>query len=701
MSNSSAFINIPPTSGGGDGVSSLNSLTGDIELVAGSGIGLTPSGNNITITASSGGGNVTGPGSSTTNAISTYSDTTGQLLSNTDLIYSSDTLNNSDTTTGSSTTGPLLTIRAGNQTVASATGAGASLTIKSGSATGAGSSGNSGTVIVTTGTTVGGSSGGLQLQTANALAGPTTHGGSIIVKPGNSNTTSVASQTSLLGGTNTGSGAGGQVLITGGFASGSGSGGTVIISGGATSGGGSSGTVEFTTGNSSTVAMRISVAGSNDVIFGGTTGTNLLWNTDGNGSIGSSGAARPENIFAINTFNLASLTPSTVVFSDSTSNLVSTGIVGAVNGGTGIATLTPYSLLTGGTTSTGALQQVSSVGTSGYVLTSNGAGALPTWQSGGSGGANQALSNLSSVAMNQSLTFDATLGPFSIGYVPNTTNDATAGNDLIIQAQEKTIGPAAAGDTIIWGGITGTTDGDYGLVRIRTGGGAYPSYQKDWVFDFDLAGSTQMPGNLYLGTSKTSFLNLGDGLHINYAGIEVIGLTRYGFIETDNDLIFPNDINGRQKSAIGVIRQSGSFVGESWPPDELQLQSGIVLGAVQGGGTAVATPNQGQVVVVTGTPLTLTADSVAMTAVLSTTLTGAAGTAVCSQPFSGASYKKVMVYLNGYTDTATQTYTFPVAFIHTPTVYGLSAGITAATVTSTTVKFTSTILSGFVFLEGF
>jgi hypothetical protein len=37
-------------------------------------------------------------------------------------------------------------------------------------------------------------------------------------------------------------------------------------------------------------------------------------------------------------------------------------------------------LVCGGTTSTGPLQSVASVGTTGQLLTSNGAGALPTFQ---------------------------------------------------------------------------------------------------------------------------------------------------------------------------------------------------------------------------------------------------------------------------------------------------------------------------------
>lgn len=81
---STQFINIPPyteenTEGG---VTSLNSLTGDLTLAQGTGILLTPSGTTITIstTGAGGGGNVTGPSSSTQNAISTYADTTGELL---------------------------------------------------------------------------------------------------------------------------------------------------------------------------------------------------------------------------------------------------------------------------------------------------------------------------------------------------------------------------------------------------------------------------------------------------------------------------------------------------------------------------------------------------------------------------------------------------------------------------------------------
>lgn len=69
---------------------------------------------------------------------------------------------------------------------------------------------------------------------------------------------------------------------------------------------------------------------------------------------------------------------------------VTTGTINVRNnevaeGRTGITSLTPYAVIAGGTTSTGALQQVSGLGTSGHVLTSNGAGALPTWQAASGG----------------------------------------------------------------------------------------------------------------------------------------------------------------------------------------------------------------------------------------------------------------------------------------------------------------------------
>jgi hypothetical protein len=66
-----------------------------------------------------------------------------------------------------------------------------------------------------------------------------------------------------------------------------------------------------------------------------------------------------------------------------TSNV--TGTLPVANGGSGRASHTAYAVICGGTTTTGAQQSIASVGTAGQVLTSNGASALPTFQSAGGG----------------------------------------------------------------------------------------------------------------------------------------------------------------------------------------------------------------------------------------------------------------------------------------------------------------------------
>lgn len=50
------------------------------------------------------------------------------------------------------------------------------------------------------------------------------------------------------------------------------------------------------------------------------------------------------------------------------------------SGGTGASSLTAYAVICGGTTATGTVQSIAGLGTSGQVLTSNGAGSLPTFQ---------------------------------------------------------------------------------------------------------------------------------------------------------------------------------------------------------------------------------------------------------------------------------------------------------------------------------
>ncbi len=98
---------------------------------------------------------------------------------------------------------------------------------------------------------------------------------------------------------------------------------------------------------------------------------------------------------ASNTLNnvAPSATSGVPIISQGASSQPIFGTALVAGGGTGNTSATAYAVLCGGTTSTGAYQSIASVGTTGQVLTSNGASALPTFQAagGGSGGGSTSL----------------------------------------------------------------------------------------------------------------------------------------------------------------------------------------------------------------------------------------------------------------------------------------------------------------------
>jgi hypothetical protein len=144
---------------------------------------------------------------------------------------------------------------------------------------------------------------------------------------------------------------------------------------------GGTGDTTFTTdgvlvGNG-TGGIAVTAAGTTGQVLTGVTSGAPTFQSPASSSIsitGDSGGALTGNAFTL-TGGSTGLT-----FAGSGTTETLGGTLGVAHGGTGDTSLTAYAVLTGGTTSTAAVQSVASVGTSGQVLTSNGAGALPTFQ---------------------------------------------------------------------------------------------------------------------------------------------------------------------------------------------------------------------------------------------------------------------------------------------------------------------------------
>lgn len=111
--------------------------------------------------------------------------------------------------------------------------------------------------------------------------------------------------------------------------------------------------------------------------------------------------------------NLASVAPSATsgvpLISQGSSSNPAFGTAVVAGGGTGNTTFTAYSVIAAGTTATGAFQNVSGVGTSGQVLTSNGAAALPTWQDAAGGGSGWVHLATGTASTSSSLDFTSSI----------------------------------------------------------------------------------------------------------------------------------------------------------------------------------------------------------------------------------------------------------------------------------------------------
>jgi len=117
----------------------------------------------------------------------------------------------------------------------------------------------------------------------------------------------------------------------------------------------------------------------------GTPASGVLTNCTGlpatTGITGIIGSANGGTGNGFTKFTGATTSEKTYTLPDANATILTTNAaVTVAQGGTGATSQTAYAVICGGMTGTGALQSIASVGTSGQVLTSNGAGALPTFE---------------------------------------------------------------------------------------------------------------------------------------------------------------------------------------------------------------------------------------------------------------------------------------------------------------------------------
>ena len=132
-------------------------------------------------------------------------------------------------------------------------------------------------------------------------------------------------------------------------------------------------------GGGSAAGSNTQVQFNNSGAFGAS--SNLTWNGT---TLTSTGFGGPIN------GTVGATTPAAGAFT----TLSATTAIPVTSGGTGIATTTAYSVVFAGTTATGAFQAAAGPGTATHVLTSNGAGALPTFQAPAASGTSQAKATM-------------------------------------------------------------------------------------------------------------------------------------------------------------------------------------------------------------------------------------------------------------------------------------------------------------------
>jgi hypothetical protein len=155
----------------------------------------------------------------------------------------------------------------------------------------------------------------------------------------------------------------------------------------------------------------------------------------------------------------------------------STGLINSItvsNGGTGRTTQTAYAVICGGATTTAAQQSIASVGTAGQILTSNGAGALPTFQAPPSAGVTSlaAGTGISVSASTGAVTVSAlsysfnSVGSYAMGKINN--GSASSGGNYSAGAGGQQITSGATNENISYS--SNNLSGTWKWMGANTGG---------------------------------------------------------------------------------------------------------------------------------------------------------------------------------------------------------------------------------------
>lgn len=245
-------------------------------------------------------------------------------------------------------------------------------------------------------------------------------------------------------------------------------------------------------------------------------------------------------------------------------------------GGTGVATLTAYAPVFGGTTGTGSVQS-GTAGTSGQVLTSNGAGVLPTFQaaSGGAltstqigfGNGSNVLSGeaafiydtatntmiVEHAALGGSLSSGAwTTGGIEISSASSTYTDTTSSGTVAATAARAFFGTP----TLVASSVTTYTDSYstlFGPVPTASTNVTQTRPHSVGVYSTQTAGSSSLSGAFVVGTG-TAGTSVGIGNGIIVAGASI--LSTGGAITCNSNTTGATSGIGYSTGAGGTVTQA-------------------------------------------------------------------------------------------------------------------------------------------------